>query len=103
MSGGRGLIAAVAAVAAAAAFAAAPIAQAAQGTDTPNRQEQVQYTADPGEANQLVVDGGNTGGALHMHDSGAVIHWNATYGTPECSTAPDHVSSARTATRSGSS
>ena len=87
MPGGRGVLTAVAA--AALALAAAPIAHAAQGTDTPNRTEQVQYTADPGEVNHLTLDNANAD--LHLHDSGAIIRWLPSNSVPECAAAGQDV------------
>lgn len=59
----------------AAAAVAAPAALAAQGTDTAGRGDEVHYTADPGEANRFVAEDSDSG--IHLHDSGAIIHWSS--------------------------
>ena len=71
-----------AAVGCAAALAVVPAAEASQGSDTVYRWDYIQYTADPGEANNLTIEDTNTG--IHLHDSGAIIRWTSIPGTSEC-------------------
>jgi Ca2+-binding RTX toxin-like protein len=71
------------AAACAALLAAAPAAAfAAQGSDTAGLRDYVTYTADPGETNQVTVDGAQP--TLHIHDSGAVIRWVPDGTVPQC-------------------
>jgi Ca2+-binding RTX toxin-like protein len=75
-------------VALAAALAAAPAAQAAQGSELWFHEDDITYTADPGEANQLTVSG--TDPALHLHDPGAAIGWAPDSGQNQCSVSGAH-------------
>ena len=65
---GRGMGVAIAACAALA-LVAAPAALAAQGSERWTREDDITYTADPGETNQHTVDGAQP--ILHLRDFGA--------------------------------
>ena len=58
----------------AAALVAAPAAQASTGSDSVSRWDTISYRADPGEANDVLVERWN-GDGLHLRDRGAIIRW----------------------------
>jgi hypothetical protein len=62
-----------------AALASAPVAHASEGSDYTEPWlgpfHYVNYQADPGEANNVLVEPWNFGEGLHLKDTGAIIRW----------------------------